>query len=411
MKPFFFFSLIILSTFILTYQKDNETNSTTISNQKKENNNINKTLKNLNNTDNSININKTSNNTDNNQNKTLNDTSPKRPKHRRNRPNRPPPLRSTSKIPNDTSNMPNNDIYSLNDLTFDMVLRGGNFYKWFVILYSETCGHCEHARREIRKVFPDYKNSTSIRFAEIEINKNHLTNMRFDIEGVPYIFLLQNESIYEFDLFASAKNLKTFIDTDFKEVEEDLKPFPEMVPAYKVGLVVLTNIFRGITNMINDIIFDWGFEFEFTPMLLFISFIGFIVFIIFLELFCCAKFCPDEEKPKKKKKKDRKKLEEEKKKVEEEKKKIEEEKKKIEEEELEDEEEEEEDDGYEEELKKIEEKKKRNEEEKKKIEIEREKIKEKKMKKNKKNKDKNEKKDIINKEKEKENNNKKKKKE
>ena len=391
MKPFFFFLLIIFSIFILTSEKDNETNSTTITNQTKENNNINNTL----------------NNIDINKNKTLNNTAPKKPKHRRNRPNMPPPLKSTSKIPNDTSKMPNNDIYSLNDLTFDMVLRGGNFYKWFVILYSETCGHCEHARREIRKVFPDYKNSTSIRFAEIEINKNHLTNMRFDIEGVPYIFLLQNESIYEFDLFPSVKNLKAFIETDFNEVEEDLKPFPQMVPAYRVSLVVLTNIFRGITNMINDIIYDWGYDFEFTPMLLFLSFIGFIAFIIFLEFCCCAKYCPDKEKSKKKKKKNRKKLEEEKKKVEEEKKKIEEEKKKIEEEELEDEEEEEEDDEYEEELKKIEEEKKKNEEEKKKIEIEREKIKEKKMKKNLKNKDKKEKKDNTNKE----NKNKKKKKE
>ena len=374
MKHFFFFLLIIISTFILTLEKDNETNTTTIINQTK-NNKINATL---------------------------NNTTPKKPKHKKNRPNMPPPLRSTSKIPNDTSHMPNNDIYSLNDLTFDMVLRGGNFYKWFVILYSETCGHCEHARREIRKIFPDYKNSTSIRFAEIEINKNHLTNMRFDIEGVPYIFLLQNESIYEFDLFPSVKNLKTFIETDFKEVEEDLKPFPQMVPGFKVALVVLTNIFRGITNMINDLLWDWGFEFEFSPMLLFLSFIGFIVFICILEFYCCAKWCPDEEKPKKKKKKNRKKLEEEKKKVEEEKKKIEEEKKKIEEEELEDEEEEEEDDEYEEELKKIEEEKKRNEEEKKKIEIEREKIKEKK-----KNKNKKEKNDNI----KKENNNKKKKKE
>ena len=29
--------------------------------------------------------------------------------------------------------------------------------------------------------------------------------MRFDIEGVPYIFMLQNESMYELDLFPSAK--------------------------------------------------------------------------------------------------------------------------------------------------------------------------------------------------------------
>jgi hypothetical protein len=306
-----------------------------------------------------------------------------------------------------------------------MVLRGGNYYKWLVILYSETCGHCEHARREIRKIFPEYKNSTSIRFAEIEINKNHLTNMRFDIEGVPYIFMLQNESIYELDLFPNQKNLKKFIETDFNDVEDELRPFPKMVPFYQVGFVVLSNILRGITNMINDLLFDFGYEYEFTPMILVISFIGFISFICILEFYCCAKYCPDEDKPKKKRRKIKKKIdkkEEEKRKEEErkkeEEKKREEEKKKEEEEEEDDEEEEEEEDDdvneVEEEKKKIEEEKKRIEEEKKIIEEEKakekqEKKKEKKEKKKKKKekkqiKDEKEENKIDNKEKEKEEN-------
>ena len=40
-----------------------------------------------------------------------------------------------------------------------MALKKGNTYKWFVILYSETCGHCEFARRELRKIFSQYKKS------------------------------------------------------------------------------------------------------------------------------------------------------------------------------------------------------------------------------------------------------------
>ena len=321
------------------------------------------------------------------------------PKSKKNKHNNPPPLKGNSTIPNDTSKIPN-DIFSLNDLTFDMVLRGGNFYKWLVILYSETCGHCEHARREIRKIFQEYKNSTSIRFAEIEINKNHLTNMRFDIEGVPYIFMLQNESIYELDLFPNQKNLKKFIETDFNEVEEELKPFPKMVPFYQIAFVVLGNILRAITNMVNDMLFDFGYEYEFTPMILIISFIGFIAFICILEFYCCAKFCPDEDKPKRKKRKKRNidKKEEEKRKEEErkkeEEKKREEEIKKEENEEYDEEEEEEEDDD---DINKIEEEKKRIEEEKKKLEKEMEKLEKKKEKseKRKKKKDK-EKKDKEN---------------
>ena len=371
MKSLFLFLLIFLSSFIITIEKENETITSTITKNQTEIKDPNKITKN------------SSQQQENSENQTLNkNTTSNKPKPKKNKHNNPPPLKSSSNIPNDTTHI-QNEIFSLNDLTFDMVLRGGNYYKWLVILYSETCGHCEHARREIRKIFPEYKNSTLIRFAEIEINKNHLTNMRFDIEGVPYIFMLQNESMYELDLFPNQKNLKKFIETDFNDVEDELRPFPKMVPFYHVGYVILSNILRGITNMVNDLLFDFGYEYEFTPMILVISFIGFISFICILEFYCCAKYCPDEDKPKKKRRKIKKKIdkkEEEKRKEEErkkeEEKKREEEKKKEEEEEEDDEEEEEEEDDevndVEEEKKRIEEEKKRIEEEKAK-EIEKEK--------------------------------------
>ena len=287
MKSFFFFFLIILIAIISNQEQNNSIEN--ITKPLEQTISSNSSIINQENKTTNININNTNNKTQTKKNQR---------KYRR-----PPPIRSTSKIPNDTSHLNNNDVYSLNDLTFDMVLKGGNNYKWLVILYSETCGHCEHARREIRKVFPSYKNSTSIRFAEIEINKNYLTNMRFDIEGVPYIFMLQNNSIYELDLFPSSKNLKKFIDTDFKDIEEELKPFPSMVPAPKIIFVILSNILRGITNAVNDLLYDYGYDFEFTPSLLIITFILGFSSICILQFVCCAKFCPDEEKPKKKKKK------------------------------------------------------------------------------------------------------------
>jgi len=342
MKKFFLFLLISSTLFLLTLEKDNETlSSTIIKNQTKI------TEKN----DTKLNITKEKVK-ENTQNKTQNknNTSKKQKPKQKPKKNKPKPQnqsKNNSKIENDTSSG-SNEIFSLNDLTFDMVLRGGNYFKWFVILYSETCGHCEQARREIRKIFPEYKNSTTIRFAEIEINRNHLTNMRFDIEGVPYIFMLQNESMYELDLFPNQKNLKKFIETDFKDVEDELKPFPKMVPFYQVGLIVLSNIIRAITNIVNELLYDFGFDFEFTSLTLVFSFISCICSICFLEFCICARFCP-EKKPKKKKKKIKKKSEEkareeEEKKREEERKREEEKKKKEEEEEDDEEEEEEEDD-------------------------------------------------------------------
>ena len=49
------------------------------------------------------------------------------------------------------------------------------------------------------------------------------------------MFLLRNNSIYEMDLYPNQKNLIKFINTNFSDVQNELKPFPPMVPIYKFG--------------------------------------------------------------------------------------------------------------------------------------------------------------------------------
>ena len=291
MRPFLFFLIIIISTILLSSEKENSNKTINQAKNKPENKIKNKSL---NKTENIKSENSTSNKTE--KKKTKNAKKPKK---------KVPPPNFTSSDDNSTK-VSNNEIYSLNDITFDMVLQKGNSYKWFVILYSETCGHCEFARRELRKIFSQYKNSTTTRFAEIEINRNPMTNMRFDIEGVPYIFLLQNNSIYEMDLYPNQKNLIKFIDTNFSDVQNELKPFPPMVPIYKFGWQIIKNIFTVATNGVNELLYDNGYEFQFTPLLLVFTII--IVFggICIFEYFCCVIFCPDKDEKKEKHKKTKK---------------------------------------------------------------------------------------------------------
>ena len=49
--------------------------------------------------------------------------------------------------------IPNDEIYELNDSNFDIVLQNGNNYRWFVLFYVSTCGHCRRAKKEIKSVF------------------------------------------------------------------------------------------------------------------------------------------------------------------------------------------------------------------------------------------------------------------
>ena len=288
MRSFFIFLLVAFSIIILSVEKENETK---ISNSTQEEK-INKPE------------NKTSNKTEN------------KGKQKKKKPKKKVPSPNVdSSFPEEDPNGNNQHVYTLNDLTFDMVLQKGNNNKWLVILYSSTCGHCEHARREIRKILPNYRNDTSIKFAEIEINYNKMTNVRFKIEGVPYIFLLQNNSMYEMNTYANQKNLKTFIETDFNKIPpEELIPFPPMVPIYEFGWMVIKNIFRGITEMVNEMLFDHGYEFEFTPLTLLFTVVMGFGSICILEYFICLKFSPDENQKKQKKpvKKEKEIIEEEK---------------------------------------------------------------------------------------------------
>ena len=294
MRHFLFFLSIVTSIFLFTIEKENKNNNT-----------LNKNENNPSNISKSKTINKSSNRTKKKRiysrpPPNINETGKKFKGRRLIKRERAPRLNnSPSDISDsDTENIPNKEVYSLNDLLFDMILQNGNNFRWLVILYSETCGHCEFARRELRRIFPLYKNSTVLRFAEIEINRNPMTNMRFSIDSVPYIFLLQNNSIYEMDLYPNQKNFKIFLETNFEDVKNELKPFPPMVKLYKFAWVIIKNIMRGITNIVNEILYEHGYEFEFTPIWLIITIIMFFASICLLEYFCCSRFCPNQEEKK-----------------------------------------------------------------------------------------------------------------
>ena len=206
----------------------------------------------------------------------------------------PPPLTFITDIPDDTYNLPNDDVYLLTDKTFDKVLQNGNNYRWFVILFSETCGHCYFTRTQIRKILPEYKYSSYLRFAEIEININPMVNQRFNyIEGVPYIFKLQNNTMYIMDSYPSPKNLVKFIEKDLTDfLPQDKKPFPPKAKINFFSLEEIQDSFEDLTDNINEFLKKYGIKFEFSPLTLLIT----IVFFFIILFYCCYIFSPDDEK-------------------------------------------------------------------------------------------------------------------
>ena len=182
-------------------------------------------------------------------------------------------------------------IHELNDITFDYIIRDGKIYRWFIIFYSRSCGHCKRAKKEISKIFETYNNISNLRFAQMEAYQNTVTNIRFNISGVPYMILVENGSMYEMELFPNYENLKDFIFTNFTEVEGDLKPIPRKVKFAYVAWVILKQTLDDVTNNFNIFLSNKGIKFQFNTY----GFIGCILGLIILccwgMIHCCLRCC------------------------------------------------------------------------------------------------------------------------
>ena len=186
-------------------------------------------------------------------------------------------------------------IYQLNDLNFDHLIRDGKIYRWFILFFSKTCGHCRRAKKEINKIFQEFKNNGTIRFAEMEAYDNTLTNVRFNITGVPYIILVENKSIYELDLFPNYDNLKNFILTNFSEVEEELKPLPKKVRFTYVAWVIFKQTLDSITGSFNNLLKRKGINIKFNSYVFILTVLSLIIICCFGMVKCCVYCCCNDE--------------------------------------------------------------------------------------------------------------------
>ena len=182
-------------------------------------------------------------------------------------------------------------IHELNDISFDFIIKDGKIYRWFILFYSRSCGHCKRAKKEILKIFDTYKNKTNLRFAEIEAYQNTMTNIRFNVTGVPYMIIVENKSMYEMDLFPNYDNLKDFIFTNFTEVKDDLKPFPKKVKFAYVAWLILKQTLDDFTSSFNRFLTNRGIKFQFNTWGFVATIIAIIILICWGIIQMCLKCC------------------------------------------------------------------------------------------------------------------------
>jgi glutaredoxin-related protein len=196
---------------------------------------------------------------------------------------------------NKTSYIPNNQIYDVNDLTIDFLIKDGTKYRWLILFYLSTCEHCAEAKEKLLKIYQNY-NNTNTRFAQIEIHNNIITNFRFNITGVPYIILVENKKIFEFQEYPNEKNLIKFLNTSFDDVKDEIFDFPKQVNLFYVIWTYISQYIEVFAQFLSVFFYYYtGIEYNFQVW--HVIFIGIMILVIFctLEYWLLGFCCNDEE--------------------------------------------------------------------------------------------------------------------
>ena len=165
------------------------------------------------------------------------------------------------------------ELIELNDSNFDSVIQNGYKNRWLILFYLETCYHCYRARTLINRILElrDYNKINNIKFASIEIKNNSKCNIRFNMSGVPYIILVENNTMYELDSYASEKNLINFIGTDFMNVTSELKPFPQYSVIKHYYRLTQNSLFY-VIDIVNNYLESKNIKFKFNGITFVLSY-------------------------------------------------------------------------------------------------------------------------------------------
>ena len=151
----------------------------------------------------------------------------------------------------------NDKIYELSDMTFEDSINAGKYYKWCVIFYLKTCGHCKRAKNARDKIFKKVSDP-KVRFAQLETEENMITNIRFNVTAVPYIVLIENNSMLELEKYPNEENLLNFCQSNFSNFEKEIIPYPKPIGMGKVSWIMFRETINGLIHQINYYLKKYG---------------------------------------------------------------------------------------------------------------------------------------------------------
>ena len=187
---------------------------------------------------------------------------------------------------------------ALTSSNFDSIIQNGIKNRWLIIFYAETCGFCKKAKSLIDKIIEEkkYKNVNNIKFASVDIDYNYRLQMRFNVTGIPIIFLVENNRMAEMSNLPIEENFIKAIEVESLENLKSVKDFQPEISLYEFIRRLIDFSFSQLTMQVNLIAKNHNINYEFSKYSIIIIILFFCICFSFIFLRIIDRCFPDNKK-------------------------------------------------------------------------------------------------------------------
>ena len=197
----------------------------------------------------------------------------------------------TKNVQKDKNKEEKSELIILNDSNFDTFVKNGENNRWLIIFYLETCYFCHRAIDVLNDILyrNQYTKINNIKFGKLDLLLNTKINFRFNISEVPFIFLVENNSMIELDSYPNEINILNFIEKNFTNTAKKV-PIPK-IRLFEYYYILIGNLLSSFVDKLNNILISNQINANTEYFVLLLVYIiiciifWYIIFTVFIK--CC----------------------------------------------------------------------------------------------------------------------------
>ena len=147
----------------------------------------------------------------------------------------------------------------LGNSNFDSIINGGINNRWVIVFFSSASGFSRNVKGLIDKIILDnnFTHINNIKFGSVDVDYNLILQVRFYVKGVPYIIVVENNTMFEFHNWPTEENLRQFIQIE-NTTNINIKEFPKRANIFKLIKDIYAFSFDNLNHYFNKFIHKHG---------------------------------------------------------------------------------------------------------------------------------------------------------